>query len=71
MSSLGVTGAETVVNGEFGLSNEAPILQTPMCNGSEYQLSACEGFDLNNVMGDYCLSGSHQVGVVCIEGVAK
>ncbi|CAI7991475.1 Deleted in malignant brain tumors 1 protein [Geodia barretti] len=59
--------AETAVNGEFGFSNEAPILQTPMCNGSEYQLGACEGFDLNNVMGDYCLSESHQVGVVCIE----
>ena len=68
MSSLCVTGAETAVNGEFGFSNEAPILQTPMCNGSEYQLGACEGFDLNNVMGDYCLSESHQVGVVCIEG---
>ena len=52
---------------EFGLSDETPVLQNLMCNGSEYTLSDCPGYDLNNVMGDYCLSGDYQAGVRCIE----
>jgi hypothetical protein len=42
----------------FGLSDETPVLQNPMCNGTEYYLSDCPGYDLNNVTGvtgDYCL----------------
>ena len=42
-----------------------------MCSGSEYSLKDCQGYDPNNIAGDYCLSGSNQVGVMCIEGVAK
>ena len=52
---------------EFGLSDETPVLQNLMCNGSEYTLSDCPGYDLNNVIGDYCLSGDYQAGVRCIE----
>ena len=68
VSSLSATGAETAVNGEFGFLDETSVIRNPMCNGSEYQLSDCEGYALNNVDGDYCLIGSHQVGVVCVEG---
>ena len=39
-----------------------------MCNGSEYSLSDCPGYDLNGVSGEYCLSGDNQAGVRCIEG---
>ena len=53
----------------FGLSDETPILQNPMCNGTEYTLSDCPGYELNNVAGDYCLSGNYQAGVRCIEGI--
>ena len=49
----------------FGLSDETPILQNLMCNGSEYTLRECPGYDLN---GEYCLSGDYQVGVRCIQG---
>ena len=52
----------------FGLSDESPILQDLMCNGSEYSLSDCPGYDLNGVSGEYCLSGDYQAGVRCIEG---
>ena len=52
----------------FGLSDETPILQNPMCNGTEYTLSDCPGYELNNVVGDYCLSGNYQAGVRCVEG---
>ena len=40
-----------------------------MCNGSEYSLSDCPGYDLNGVSGGYCLSGDYQAGVRCIEGI--
>ena len=53
----------------FGLSDETPVLQSLMCNGSEYTLSDCPGYVLNNVTGDYCLSGNYQAGVRCIEGI--
>ena len=53
----------------FGLSDETPVLQSLMCNGSEYNLSDCPGYDLNNVTGDYCLSGDYQAGVRCIESI--
>jgi hypothetical protein len=52
----------------FGLSDESPILQNLMCNGSEYSLSDCPGYDLNGVSGEYCLSGDYQAGVRCVEG---
>ena len=52
----------------FGLSDETPILQNLMCNGSEYSLSDCPGYNLNGVSGEYCLSGDYQAGVRCIEG---
>ena len=52
----------------FGLSDESPILQNLMCNGSEYSLSDCPGYDFNGVSGEYCLSGDYQAGVRCIEG---
>ena len=68
VSSFSATGAETAVNGEYSFLDETPVLRNPMCNGSEYQLSECKGYALNNVDGDYCLIGSHQVGVVCVEG---
>ena len=53
----------------FGLSDETPVLQNVMCNGSEYSLSYCEGYKPNNISGDYCLSGKYQAGVRCIEGM--
>ena len=40
-----------------------------MCNGNEYYLSDCPGYDLNNVTGDYCLSGEYQAGVRCVDGI--
>ena len=52
----------------FGLSDETPILQNLMCNGSEYTVSECPGYDLNGVSGEYCLGGDYQAGVRCIEG---
>ena len=52
----------------FGLSDETPVLQDLMCNGTEYSLSSCPGYDLNNVTGDYCLNGMYQAGVRCIQG---
>ena len=62
------TGSEATGGMVFGLSDEAPILQNLMCNGSEYSLSDCPGYDLNGVSGEYCLSGDYQAGVRCIEG---
>ena len=62
------TAAELSSPGEFGLSDETPILQNPMCSGSEYYLCDCPGFALNNVVSDYCLSGRYQVGIRCIGG---
>ena len=56
---------------EFGLSDQQPILQNPMCNGTEYYLTDCRGYTLNAVTGDYCLSGNYQAGVRCIEGKSK
>ena len=64
-----ITGGEATRGTEFGLSDETPVLQNLMCNGSEYTLSDCPGYDLNNVTGDYCLSGDYQAGVRCIEGI--
>ena len=52
---------------EFGLSDEIPVLQSINCSGTEYYLSDCPGYDLNNVTGDYCLSGNYQAGVRCVE----
>jgi hypothetical protein len=58
--------AEGTGKAEFGLSYESPFLQTPMCEGSEYTLSACPSYHLKSVTGDYCLSGKYQAGVRCI-----
>lgn len=49
----------------FGLSDETPILQNPMCYGYEYDLSECYGYQLKNVQGDYCMSGNNQAGAIC------
>ena len=62
------TGPEATLGSVFGLSDETPVLQNPMCNGTEYYLSDCPGYDLNNVTGDYCLSGEYQAGVRCVDG---
>ena len=62
-------GSEATGGMVFGLSDETPILQNLMCNGSEYTLSECPGYDLNGVSGDYCLSGDYQAGVRCIQGI--
>ena len=62
------TGAEATGGMVFGLSDELPVLQNLMCNGSEYSLSYCPGYDLNNVSGEHCLSGDYQAGVRCIQG---
>lgn len=43
------------------------MLQNLNCSGREYTLSECPGYDLNNVTGDYCLSGLYQAGVICTE----
>ena len=51
----------------FGLSDEIPVLQNLNCSGRENTLSDCPGYDLNNVTGDYCLSGLYQAGVICTE----
>ena len=66
-----ITVAEGTYGSVFGLSDETPVLQNVMCNGSEYYLSECEGYNLNNVSGDYCLSGNYQAGVRCIEGITN
>ena len=63
-----ISGSEATGGRVFGLSDETPVLQNMMCSGSEYTLSDCAGYDLNNVTGDYCLSGNYQAGVRCIEG---
>ena len=63
------TGPEATLGSVFGLSDETPVLQNPMCNGTEYYLSDCPGYDLNNVTGDYCLSGEYQAGVRCVDGI--
>ena len=62
------TGSEATGGMAFGLSDEAPILQNLMCNGSEYSLSDCPGYNLNGVSGEYCLSGDYQAGVRCVQG---
>lgn len=67
--SVHIKGAVTSSSGEFGLSYKTPILQEPMCTGSEYSLKDCPGYTPGNIAGDYCLSGGHHVGVRCIEGV--
>ena len=67
-SSISQIGAEATGGMVFGLSDELPVLQNLMCNGSEYSLSYCPGYDLNNVTGEHCLSGDYQAGVRCIEG---
>ena len=64
-------GPEATRGTVFGLSDETPVLQDLMCNGTEYSLSSCPGYDLNNVTGDYCLSGMYQAGVRCIEGTHR
>ena len=63
-----LTGSEATGQKVFGLSDETPVLQNLMCNGSEYSLSDCSGYDLNAVTGDYCLSGDYQAGIRCIQG---
>ena len=65
------TGAVATGGREFGLSEESPIFQNIMCNGSEYTLSDCSGYVPNNVVGDYCSSGNFQAGVYCIEGIHR
>jgi hypothetical protein len=65
------TGSEATGGMVFGLSDETmkpPYFRTLMCNGSEYSLSDCPGYDLNGVSGEYCLSGDYQAGVRCVEG---
>ena len=64
------TGSEATRGMVFGLSDKPPILQNLMCNGSEYTLRECTGYDLNGVSGEYCLSGYYQAGVRCIESIA-
>ena len=66
---LKTTVTEATGGSVFGLSDETPVLQNLMCNGSEYTLTDCPGYDLNNVTGDYCLSGDYQAGVRCIESI--
>ena len=53
----------------FGLSDEPAILHNPRCNGTEYYLSNCVGYELRKVEDLYCLSGNYQAGVLCIEGI--
>ena len=55
----------------FGLSDETPILQNLNCSGREYFLSDCPGYALNNVTGEYCLSGMYQAGVLCIQTLTR
>lgn len=62
-----ILGSEATDGEDFGLSDEVPVLQNLMCNGTEYDLSFCSGYDLNNVVGDYCLSGNFQAGIRCVE----
>ena len=59
-------GSEATGGRVFGLSDRTPILQNLMCNGSEYTLRDCPGYDINAISGDYCLSGDYQAGVRCI-----
>jgi hypothetical protein len=62
-----VFGLSDELGSVFGVSDETPVLQNPMCNGNEYYLSDCPGYDLNNVTGDYCLGGEYQAGVRCVD----
>lgn len=52
--------------GEFNQSNESPVLPDLMCDGTEYSLSDCPGFELAEVPEGYC--GENQAGVRCVEG---
>ena len=61
-------GAVVVRNNEFGVSEESPIHQTPMCHGNESSLFDCPGFHSINITGDQCPSGNYLAGVWCIEG---
>ena len=59
------TGAVATRGSEFGLLDQTPILQNPMCHGNESDLSECPGYHLNNVVGGNCLN--NQAGFRCIE----
>ena len=63
-----VIGAEATGGTTFGLSYQTSIFQSPMCNGNERNLTECPGFSLTSVSGQYCSTGNHQAGVLCIEG---
>ena len=52
---------------EFGLLDQTPILQNPMCHGNESDLTECPGYHLNNVVGGNCLNGNDQAGFRCIK----
>ena len=64
-----LTGAVTVRDNEFGISDEAPIHQTPMCHGNESSLLDCPGFHSITITEDHCQNGNYQAGVWCIEGM--
>ena len=64
-----IIGSEATTGSVFGLSDELPILHNPECNGTEYYLSDCVGYELAFTGGLYCHSGNYQAGVRCIEGV--
>ena len=62
-----ITGAVSTRGSEFGLLDQTPILQNPMCHGNESDLTECPGYHLNNVVGENCLNGNDQAGFHCIE----
>ena len=61
------TGTVATRGSEFGLLDQTPILQSPMCHGNESDLTECPGYHLNNVVGGNCLNGNDQAGFRCIE----
>ena len=65
--STHILGPEATYGEDFGLSREQPVLQNLMCNGTEYDLTFCPGYNLSNVVGDYCLSRNFQAGIRCVE----
>ena len=65
------TGAQATGEMTFGQSEVVPLDGNLMCNGTEYTLSECPGYELVNATSEDCLSGLYQAGVRCIQGISR
>lgn len=62
------SGPEATCGSTFGISEEDSVLRNLMCNGSEYHLSECSGYNLGNITEGYCQDRYTQAGIRCVEG---